>query len=365
MSTRTTLAALPTPSLLIERAILEANINRMQRLATAHGVALRPHIKTHKSIELAVRQLQAGAVGLAVATVHEAETMASGGVTDIQIANEVVGTDKIKRLVALASGTRVSCAVDSADNARELAAAFRAAGRILPVFLDIDSGLHRCGLSEYALIRSLAETVGALDGLELAGILTHAGHAYAAAPSQIAEIGKREGEAMVELAGRLRSDGIPVTTISLGSTPTAGHAVSVPGISELRPGNYVFNDMMQVSLGVATWEQCALSVLATVISTPTADRAVIDAGSKALSSDCGAHGNRSLSGYGSIVGTALTISRLSEEHGVIESPGHGLALGQRLRVIPNHACAAVNLFSCMYLCEDDRIISRMPVAARA
>jgi D-serine deaminase-like pyridoxal phosphate-dependent protein len=355
---------LPTPSLLLEQAILESNIRRMQRLADMHGVALRPHIKTHKSLDLARRQLKEGAVGIAVAKLGEAEVMAAGGIVDIQIANQVVGVRNIDRLVALASRARVSCAVDSIGNAQALSGAFADGGKVLTVMLDIDTGLHRCGLSDHGDIKALAAAIDKLPGLSLKGLLTHAGHAYAGPPENIAALGREEGETMVRLAGQLRADGFTLETISVGSTPTAPHAVAIAGVTELRPGNYVFHDMIQVGLGVATQEQCALSILATVISTPTTTRAVIDAGSKALSSDMGAHGNRSVIGYGRVVGSKLTVTRLSEEHGVIEHTGEDFRVGQRVRIIPNHACAVVNLFDVMYLCDVAGVIAEWPVHAR-
>lgn len=273
-----TLAELPTPALLIERSVLARNIGAMQQLADSHGVSLRPHIKSHKSIEIARMQLQAGAVGIAVAKLGEAEVMAGKGITDIQIANQVVGAENVGRLLALSSQAAVSCAIDSEANARQLSVVFADAGRKLPVLIEIDSGLHRCGLSGYEEIAALASIAGKLPGLTLAGIMTHAGHAYAAVPEEVAHIGAEEGSLMVGLAERLRADGLTIDTVSVGSTPTARHAAASPGVTELRVGNYVFHDLMQVSLGVAALEQCALSVLTTVTSTPSPHRAVVDAG---------------------------------------------------------------------------------------
>jgi D-serine deaminase-like pyridoxal phosphate-dependent protein len=354
-----------TPALLIEQAILYRNIDIMQRLADRNKVRLRPHIKTHKSAVIAKMQLAKGACGIAVAKLSEAEVMARYGIQNIQIANQVVGSSRVKRLLDLAQQMEVSCSVDSQENVLELAEAFSGRDRRLQVLVEVDTGLHRCGLSDLEEIALLSHFVERCEGLQLAGIMTHAGHAYAAARAEeVARIGQQEGKTMVMLADALRNDGFRIGQISVGSTPTAPHAAAVAGVTELRVGNYVFHDMIQVSLGVATEEQCALSVLATVISARGNTRAVLDTGSKSLSTERGAHGNQRLRGFGKILGMSVELARLSEEHGVIENPDRPIPIGSRVRVIPNHACATVNLFNYAYIVDGDRVLQQIPIDAR-
>ncbi len=357
---------LDTPAILIDVEILDTNITRMQALANTYGIALRPHIKTHKSIELTKRQLKAGACGIAVAKLSEAEVMADAGITDIQIANQIVGKQKVERLAALASRTTISCAVDSAENVLQIAEIFGRFGLSIPLFIEIDSGLHRAGLVDFPEILRLAKLIQSSGHTKFAGLLTHAGHAYAARDhTQLKQIANAEGSLLVSVAESLRHEGIDTHTVSVGSTPTAKWAASTPGVTELRVGNYIFNDAIQVSLGVAQWNECALSVLTTITSVHE-DRFVLDAGSKVFSSDAGAHGSARLSGFGQIVGMPLTISRLSEEHAVVAmSRPQKLSVGERLRVIPNHACPVMNLARHAWLVCSGEVIGEVAVDAAA
>ena len=283
---------LDTPALIIDTATVAANLRRMQAFAADHNLALRPHIKTHKMTWLAKDQLALGAVGIAVAKLGEAECMLEAGITDIHIANQVVGAAKITRLISLCQRGEITCAVDSVANARQLNAAFSANGLSLAVLIEVNSGLNRCGVATPGEALALAAAIDELSSLRLAGIMTHAGHAYGAASiDRVAEIGRQEGTIMVDMARQLRAASHAIDVVSVGSTPTAAHVVAIPGLTELRVGNYVFNDMMQVALGSAVIEQCALSVMASVISTPAPGRVVLDAGSKALGLDRGAHGH--------------------------------------------------------------------------
>ncbi|MFZ5980813.1 MAG: alanine racemase [Candidatus Zixiibacteriota bacterium] len=344
---------LDTPALLIEKNILEQNINRMQQTADRYGVSLRPHIKAHKMPFIALRQIKAGAVGVAAAKLGEVEVMVDYDVADILVANEIIGRRKIERLYKLSRKARLSCAVDALENAREISEYFVSKNHRIDVLIEVDSGLHRCGLSSFDDIVTLARGLRQLQGIRCRGIVTHAGHAYAAkTAAEVAAIGEQEGRLMVDIAVRLRRLGFEPEVVSVGSTPTAPFAVQIPGVTELRPGNYVFNDMIQVALGVAPVEACALTVLASVISLPAPGRAVIDAGSKVLSLDRGAHGNELVSGYGRIIGKNARLERLSEEHGIVSYENEQFTLGEKIRIIPNHACPVVNLFN--YACLVDR-----------
>jgi D-serine deaminase-like pyridoxal phosphate-dependent protein len=325
-------------------------------------VRLRPHAKTHKTVEIGRLQLAAGAGGLSVAKVGEAEVFVAAGFQDLFVAYPVVGEDKGRRLLALSDRARLAVGVDSPDGARTLDAVFRAAGRRLDVLLKIDVGFHRVGvLPDHAV--QTAQSISDLPGLRLRGVFTHAGHAYLAkSPDGVADIGRSEGSILVETAQRIRDAGIEIEEVSVGSTPTARHAMSVPGVTECRPGNYVFHDASQVSLGVCAPEDCALTVLATVVSVPAADRAVVDAGSKTLSSD---PLRPSGPGHGFVLGRRSRIARLSEEHGVIEVlPGEGFRVGERVRILPNHACVVSNLHDRLLGVRGDRVEGELAVAAR-
>lgn len=356
---------LDTPALLIEKQVLELNLTQMQDLADRSGVKLRPHIKTHKSTRLAQKQIGLGACGIAVAKLSEAEVMMGGGITDIQVANQVVGERKIRHLRQLNDAANVSCAIDSFDNARDLSRALESTGRRLSVLVEIDSGLHRCGLSDRRRIQELYHRAGELPGLRLIGIMTHAGHAYGAAgQDMVRTIGEQEAAEMVQIAEMLRSSGEKVDVVSVGSTPTAQHAVRIPGVTELRVGNYIFNDLNQVALGTVPRLRCALSVLATVISVGEDGRLVIDAGSKALTTETGAHGNALVTGFGRLLDGSGTVIRLSEEHGVVDLPGRSVAVGGRVRIVPNHACAVVNLFNAAYVVDGGTVVETLDISAR-
>jgi D-serine deaminase-like pyridoxal phosphate-dependent protein len=353
-----------TPAVLIERSILEENIRSMQELADRSNVNLRVHIKTHKIPQLAQLQIKAGAVGIAVAKLGEAEVMVDAGIKDIQIANIIVGQEKIRRLLKLYTKCQLSVAVDSIENVKELSKAFSKNGRSINVLLKVNTGLNRCGFDSLdEIVRFFKKTLD-LPGIKIVGLMTHAGHAYAARTrDEIKAIGRSEGSTLVEYARRLRALGYDMKVLSVGSTPTAQYCSKVKGITELRVGNYIFNDMTQAALGTVPVGRCALSVLATVISTPSKDRAVIDAGSKAFGLDKGAHGRETLKGYGKIGGGGV-LARLSEEHGIIQDVKRRFRIGQKLRIIPNHACTVMNLFDFAYLVDAPKIIKRYDISAR-
>jgi len=358
-------ADIDTPAVLIELPIFEKNLREMQSLVDKHNLNLRVHIKTHKIPELAKLQIKAGAVGIATAKLGEAEVMAETGIKDIQIANIIVGQEKIKRLVRLQKKCRLSVAIDSIDNAGELSAAFSKSGLPLDALVKVNTGLNRCGLSSLSEIIRLLKRVDGLPGINIVGLMTHAGHAYAARDrEEIRAIGKAEGSTLVEYTRRLQTLGYEMKVVSVGSTPTAKQCANVKGVTELRVGNYIFNDMTQVALGTVSRNRCALTVLATVISSSSKDRAVIDAGSKALALDKGAHGRDILKGYGKIVGGGGMLTRLSEEHGVIENLTRQFKVGQKVRIIPNHACTVMNLFDHAYLVDGQKVIKEYEIAAR-
>jgi D-serine deaminase-like pyridoxal phosphate-dependent protein len=353
---------LSTPAVVVDLDVLESNVARMAASAREAGVRLRPHAKTHKCPEIARLQRAAGAWGLSVAKVGEAEVFAEAGFDDLFVAFPVVGEDKGNRLLSLADRVRLAVGVDSVEGARTLARPFREAGRSLDVLLKVDVGYGRVGvLPERAA--EVARRVASLPGLRLRGVFTHAGHGYLAeGRAAVDEIARLEGERLVAAAAELRAAGLAVEEVSVGSTPTAAGAMRVAGVTECRPGNYVFHDASQVGLGTCGLEDCALTVVATVVSVPAPDRAVVDAGSKTLSSDP----LRPLpGGYGQLRGRSSRIEKLSEEHGVVAvAEGESFRVGERVRILPNHACVVANLHDCLVGVSGDRVETILLVAAR-
>ena len=363
MSAESRFEELETPALLVDLDVLEANLRAMAELAARHGVTLRPHFKTHKCIEIAERQIALGAVGGTVAKPSEAAVFAAAGVRSLLVATPVVDAGRIRRLIEGAGDVEILGLVESEAGLAAWAEAGASAGRRLPVLLEVDTGLGRTGVAPGEAALPLARRIAANRNVSLRGVMTHGGHAYGvASPAAIPDVGRREGEDLVATAGALRAAGLPCEVVSVGSTPTAPHAAAVPGVTELRPGNYVFHDGIQSGLGVAPFERCALTVLATVISRPAPDRLLLDCGSKTLSSD----GGSAVKGYGCLLGApSLVLSRLWEEHAVVPVDERViLKEGDRVRVVPNHACATVNLHDELVVVRGSRIEGRWRVAAR-
>jgi D-serine deaminase-like pyridoxal phosphate-dependent protein len=357
-----TIEDLPTPAVLVDLDVVERNIARQAERARAAGVRLRPHAKTHKSPEIARMQLAAGAAGISLAKTSEAEVFAAEGFDDIFIAYPVVGAGKAERLLALADRLRLAVGADSIEGAQALARVFRSAGRTLDVLLKIDVGYHRVGVlpeNALAIARSLAE----LPGISLRGVFTHAGQVYQAeTPEAVGAIGKHEGEALASTAAALRQAGLSIEEVSVGSTPSARHAMRAAGVTECRPGNYVFHDGSQVALGTCAPEDCAMTVLATVVSVPAPGRAVVDAGSKTLSTD---PLRPRPDGHGLILGSGSRLRSLSEEHGVLKvEAGDSFRVGDRVRILPNHACVVSNLHDRLYGVRAGRVETEIRVSAR-
>lgn len=353
---------LPTPAVLIDLEVVERNIATMQRRAAEACVNLRPHAKTHKAPQIGRMQLAAGARGVTLAKVSEAEVFAREGFDDIFLGYPIFGADKARRLLALTDRARIVVGADSEEGARSLGAVFHAAGKRLPVRLKIDCGYHRVGVPPERALET-ARSIAALPGIAFDGLFTHGGQGYGGeTPEEVARIGREEGRIVSETAEALRAAGLPVAEVSLGSTPTVASAVTQPGVTECRPGTYVYNDFSQVSLGSCGFEDCALTVLATVVSVPAPDRAVLDAGSKTLSADpLRPHAG----GHGLVVGRRSRLARLSEEHGVLQvEPGESFRIGERVRVLPNHACVVSNLHDRLIGVRAGRVECEIDVAAR-
>lgn len=360
-----------TPALLVRRGILEANIERLQAAANAAELELRPHIKAHKTPEIAHMQIRAGAVGVTAAKLGEAEVMASAGIEDIFLANQIVGETKLRRLVALARRLpRLSTAVDSVECARGLSEAFSAAGMTIEVLIEIDAGAGRCGVLPEGLL-PLAEQVADLPGLRLAGIMAYAALAYKArGPQEQAEAAAKEGAFMADQARRLEDAGFPVARISGGSTPTGLHYRKGCGLTEIRSGTYCLYDRNQIDLGTVGEDDVAATVLTQVISRPDnpvrqpPERAILDAGTKALDQQVSAL----TEGYGWTRGAPrLKVYKINDEHGYLDigSLTQKPKLGDRFEIIPPRICTALNLYDFMYVIgKDERVEDIWEIKAR-
>ena len=356
---------LDTPCMVVDEGILHQNIAEMQSFASSVGVNMRPHIKTHKTPQIARLQLQAGAVGITCAKLGEAEVMADqAGVDDILIAYPIVGAPKIARLLALLERAHVTVAVDTIEAAQGLSAAMAANERSLDVYIEVNTGQDRAGARAGEEALDLALRIARLPGIVPVGVMTHEGHAGFAAPDAIADKALSAGRALVETAEAIRAAGVPIRTVSVGSTPSSAYTPTVPGVTEMRPGTYVFNDNTAFRHGRIGPDRCAARIAAIVVSRPSPDRAIIDAGSKALAMDP----SPSHPGHGYIVGHPdATIARISEEHGVVVLPTEdepGFAVGDRHEVIPNHICPTINLTDELFIVRDGSVIDVWPVAAR-
>ena len=356
-----------TPYLSVDGAKMQRNIIRMAKMAQKSGVDLRPHVKTHKIPAIARKQIEAGAVGITVAKISEAEIMADGGIVDIFVAYPLVAEEKIRQAIDLSKRVRLIVGVDSIEGARRLSAAADAEDHVLEVRLEVDTGLRRTGVP-YEKAVELARRIETLSNLKLTGIYTYRGAVQDGAPTlDLEKAGGEEGRLMVSLAKRIREQGVRVDDVSLGSTPTAEYAARVEGVTEVRPGTYVFYDRMQARLGVCPLEDCAAEIVATVVSRPSRDLAVIDGGSKTFATDVQPGGKPlNLVGFGEVVGhPEAVLERLMEEHGMISLSGESdLRVGATVRIIPNHVCSTVNLHDAVYLTDEDGTVEVVPVAAR-
>jgi D-serine deaminase-like pyridoxal phosphate-dependent protein len=383
------LDALATPCLLVDDGRLRRNITHMQAKAADHGAQLRPHTKTHKSIAIARRQVNRGAAGITVAKIGEAERFVGAGFDDVRIAYPIVGTDKYERVLALSDQARCSFCVDTRAGAEAASAFFDARDRTAEVLMEIDVGHGRCGVPWDAAedTVALAQHITTLPGLRLSGILTHAGQAYhgprdgESPAAALRRASTEERDRMLRVAVRLHAADVSgVTpdafTISIGSTPSMRYFENTTRdgfrITEIRPGNYVFFDATQVGLGAATLDDCALTVLTTVVSRrEDADgtRLYLDAGKTVTTTDTGA----CTDGYGIVLHdpTArtsmehVTITGMSEEHGWVRAPRDApLHVGDRVQFVPNHACVTVNTQDAMHLVDDGVVHETLPVDAR-
>jgi len=355
---------LPTPFLYVDLDRMNSNIDVMAAAARGLGVHLRPHAKTHKVPEIARLQIAAGATGITVAKVSEAEVFADAGIDDLFVAYQVVAPAQLERLARLARSVPLRCAVDSREGAELLSRAATDAGLELSVMLEIDLGIGRTGVRAGMPACELAQRVMDLPSLKLIGVYGFRGFRGFAEGAESRETwGRAEGEALASAAEDLRSMGLPIVEVSAGSTPTALPAAGVRGVTEIRPGQYLFGCANVVAQGVMRADEVALFARATVISRAD-DRVIVDAGSKTLSTD---ESWKPGLGFGYLASDPSTrVVSVWEEHGVLglgESAG-GLRVGDRVSIVPNHVCTAVNLHDRLVGVHDDRIEAVWKIAAR-
>lgn len=356
-----------TPYVVINERKLRNNIKNMSKMAKEKNVNLRPHIKTHKLPYIAKMQLAEGAVGITVAKIAEAKVMAEHGIEDIFIAYPIVTASKAEEICKLNQQlSNLIVAADSIVGAKILNDCAEKYNQKLQVRLEIDTGLRRTGVL-YTEAVSLAKEISEMDNLILQGIFTFKGAVYQGEGTDDTEAaGREEGDLMVEIARQIRESGISLEDISVGSTPTAKSAADVNGVTEIRPGTYVFNDAMQVKLGVSDWDECAAYVVSTVVSKPSTDYVVIDGGSKTFATDVQPNSSPlNLKGFGIVQEYPdAEFVRMNEEHGIVNLDSSTVEIGEEISIIPNHICSTVNLHNYVFLLKENNEFQKLTVEAR-
>ncbi len=358
------LSDLDTPALIIDLDIMERNLSRVADYAREHDLRLRPHTKTHKIPALGRKQIELGAAGLTVAKVGEAEVMLGAQPEDLLVAYPVIGRRKLERLMEVAGKTRVTVALDSLFAARQLSDAARESQREIDVLAEVDLGLGRVGVLPGAPLIELATAIDRLPRLRFAGITFYPGHI-----KQLDEQGRAALEKLAEALGEvlrdLRQAGLRPDIVSGGSTPTLFHSHLLPGLNEIRPGTYIFNDRNTVLSEACAPEDCAASILTTIVSTAKQGQMIIDGGSKTFSSDRPAAGAEV--SFGQIVEAPEAVfTKMNEEHGFVDihRVDREFLVGDRVRVIPNHVCVAMNLHETVYGVRGDTVEQAWRVEAR-
>jgi D-serine deaminase-like pyridoxal phosphate-dependent protein len=355
---------LSTPALAIDLDVLERNLDGMAKLCRRQGVGLRPHTKTHKTPEVSRMQLDRGAVGLTVAKVGEAEVMAGAGLDEILVAFPIFGGEKLRRLGELARSRRILVSLDSEATAQELSHAASSQNSTVGVLVEFDAGFHRCGLQPGPACVELAKKIERMPGLKFRGLMTYFGHVWGSEAERRAQAEQVAGTVGKALAA-FREAQMTVEIVSGGSTPSAEFAHLIPGLTEIRPGTYVYNDMNTYYQGACRLEDCAARVVVTVVSTAVPGRAIIDSGSKTLSSDQLGSGPKS--GHGLVVEAPdAPIIKLNEEHGYLDvtKSSNKFHVGDVLTIIPNHVCTCVNMHDEVFTHRGGEVVGCWRVAAR-
>jgi D-serine deaminase-like pyridoxal phosphate-dependent protein len=355
---------LPTPALTIDLDILERNLQRMADYCRQHGLGLRPHTKTHKAPEVGRMQVEHGAVGLTVAKVGEAEVMAGAGLDDILIAYPIWGEEKLHRIANMALDRTILLSLDNEATAEGLSRAANAAGATVGVLVEFDVGMRRCGVEPGPAALELARKIEKMPGLNFRGLMTYPGNVWGAEDERD-KSAKRVAELVDQTLEPFRKAAMEVEIVSGGSTPSAFLTHKIPGITEIRPGTYVYNDLNTFFQGVCKLEDCAARVVVTVVSTAVPGRAMIDAGSKTLSADGLGSGPRTGHGY-VVEAPDAALIKLNEEHGHLDitNSTHKFHVGEVVTVIPNHVCACVNMHDEVFLVRKGQVEGTWKVAAR-
>lgn len=353
---------LDTPAAVIDLDRVERNLRRTAAYCSAHGLGWRPHVKTHKTRELAEAQIRAGALGLAVATLDEAEAVAGAG-GSLLLAYPPVGAAKLARLMALPAGLDLLVSLDSEHVLRDLARAAHEAGREIGVLVEIDGGMGRVGVQTPEEAVALARAAAQRRGVAYRGVVFYPGHIRAAGTEQDMAIAALSSRLDAFLAA-LTMAGLAPRIVSGGSTPTRDQSHRVAGVTEIRPGTDVFNDRITWGMGACGWEDLAYTVLATVVSTAVSGQAVVDAGAKALAREDPGPGLR---GFGALLDhPEVVVHAVSEEHGRLDLAGSnlGFRVGDRVRIVPNHVCVSTNLHSYLHPVRNGDVLGRWKVARR-
>lgn len=358
----TYLEQLETPVPVVDLDRLAHNLDRMAAYATLHGLRLRPHVKTHKSPRIAAEQLRLGAVGLTCATLHEADVMAEV-CDDLLVAYPPVGAARLERLARLPGQVQLTVAADDVQALDALAVAAKLGHRTIDVLVEADLGMHRVGVTSPEKAITMARHIDRASSLRFAGLQFYPGHIRAHVQDQDASLAQL-GRDLARYIEALTEAGLPPRIVSGGSTPAAWRMHEVPGVNEVRPGTYVYNDRTTAQIGACDWEDCALTVLATVVSVSVKGQAVIDAGTKALGREpLRADGD----GYGALLDhPEVIVARMSEEHGILDLSRTSWRprLGDQVRIVPNHVCIVVHLFDEVFGVRGHAVETRWPVAAR-
>jgi D-serine deaminase-like pyridoxal phosphate-dependent protein len=338
-----TIDELETPAVVVDLDILESNIEALANYARRHRLRVRPHTKTHKSPAIARMQIDAGCHGITVAKSGEAEMMINAGMDNILLAYPIFGTAKLGRLATLAKKNKITIAIDSAVTAESISQAAHATGSTIDLLVEIDVGMRRCGVATPEDAVSLAKAINNLPGVRFAGLNLYPGHIWVP-PAEQAEPLRKVSEKLASVLERLSQNGFACEIVSGGSTPTAYQSHLIAGLTEIRPGTYVFNDRNTMGVGACSLANCALRVLVTVVSNAVSGHAIIDGGSKTFSSDRWLSGGKE--GFGLVIEhPEILFESMSEEHGHLNlsaSP-HRLLIGERLSILPNHVCSCVNM----------------------
>lgn len=360
--------SLDTPALVVDAGRLERNVSGVAARLFSAGVSLRPHWKTSKCLEVARLQLAAGAIGFTCSTPEEVRALGDAGIRGLVWAHQPVGAAKVAFAVEAVGRYGTWLIADSVEVARPLSEALDAAGLVADLLLDVDTGLGRTGVDPQRAV-ALARDIAGLPGLRLRGVLAHEGHLYGYGGDRLGldTEARQAARRLVEVAESLRGAGHAIDVVSVGSTPGLAASPYVSGVTEARPGTYVYNDGNQLRLGTCTLDDCALTVLARVVSAQRSGTVIIDAGSKALSSDAVSPEN----GYGLVLDPSgaplagVAFPRANEEHGFLVGPGtSSLAVGDVVRILPHHACATVTMWSELVAVRADGTYERWPVIAR-